>query len=189
MNKELYKISVDFLQKAYKIPSNSVGSTQWSVYKTEYNKEALQVLAIPGTNGIIDWFWNFLFLQKDGVKYGSYVSAQRILKTFIRTPGMPLLITCHSKSGPTGIYLQELLCAEYCVAFCPSMGFTDTKENHKTVIFIDDDDVVVKIGWSRFVHRITKVVVLPRDKKWWDVFGRMKDHLLTHIEEYINKTQ
>lgn len=187
MNKKLYTIAINTLQEAYNKPQKSKVSTQWSTFVTSYKGEPLQVLAIPGTNGIADWFWNLLLLQKDGVKYGCWVSAQRILKDFIRKPNIPLLITCHSKSGGTGIYLQELLNAEYCVAFCPARSFTEDSVNKNTVMFFDNDDLVPKVGWSRFTHRKTEMVYLPKDKKWWNLRGRIKDHLLDHIKQYIEE--
>jgi hypothetical protein len=187
MDKKLYKIAIEFLKKSYTNHIKSNNTTQWSSYTTYYNKQKLQVLAIPGTNEALDWFWNCLLLQKDSVKLGSYISAKRILSGFIRTPDTPLLISCHSKSGPTGIYLQELLNAEYCIAFCPARGFKDEKENLNTVMFIDKDDVVPKIGWSIFKHRKCKTIYLPDDKEVLDIKGIVNDHLLDHMEEFIEK--
>ena len=189
MNKDLYLISIKLLKKAYNKPQNSIGSTQWSIFKTEYKKEPLTVLAIVGTNGFLDWFWNLLLLQKDGVKLGSFIAAKRIINNFIQIPNTNLLITCHSKSGPTGIYLQELLNADYCVAFEPARGFIYNKINTKTIVFIDKDDYVPKFGWIRFKHRKTKVIYLPKDKKWYDFIGKLKDHLLDHLENFINNME
>ena len=189
MDKELYKIAIILLKKAYNQPQNSINSTQWSVYKTVYNKSPLIVLAIPGTNDLLDWFLNLLLLQKDGIKLGSFISSKRIIKSFIKEPNVPLLIVCHSKSGPTGIYLQELLHAKYCVAFEPARGFIEEKENNNTVTFIDKDDCVPKVGWSRFKHRRTKIIYLPKDKKWYNIIGKIKDHLLDHIEQFINRME
>ena len=188
-NKNLYKIAVGFLKKAYESPANNYKSTCWSSFTTIYNKEEIQVLAIPGTNDYKDWFWNILLLQKNGIKYGAYVSVQRILKSFIRKPNMKLLITCHSKSGPTGIYLQEILNAEYCVAFEPVKGFIEEKSNSNTIIFIDSDDIVPKLGWSRFYHRIAYTVYLPKDKKWYNIKGKIQDHMIDHISEFIDNME
>lgn len=187
MSKTFYLTAIKLLKRAYAGECKSDKSTQWSSFLTIINNERWQVLAIPGTNGVVDWFWNLLLLQKDGVKYGAYVSANRIHKKFIQKPETKLMISCHSKSGPTGIYLQELLNADLCVAFCPARGFIEEKENKKVVQFIDGDDIVPKVGWSRFRHRKSKTVELPKDKKWWDITGRIKDHLLDHIEKFIKE--
>lgn len=187
MNKQIYKIAIKFLKKTYNNNYKSNKSTQWNSYVTYYNNQPLQVLSIAGTNDIMDWVWNFCLLSKDGVKYGSYISANRVLKDFIRKPNIPLLITCHSKSGPTGIYLQELLNAEYCIVFCPARGFTEEKRNERAVMFIDKDDIVPKLGWSIFYHRKCKTIFLQRDKKWYDIFGKIQDHLLDHIEDFIDR--
>lgn len=185
MDRKLYQIAIDSLKKVYDGNCKSNKSTQWNSFIYKIKNQKIQVLAIAGTNGTADWFWNLLLLQKDGVKMGSYVSAQRILKEFIRSPDMPLLIAVHSKSGPTGIYLQELLNAEYCVSFCPARGFIEDKENKNTIMFIDRDDIVPKVGWSRFKHRRCKTIYLPKDKEWYNIGGKLKDHFLKHIEEFI----
>lgn len=189
MNKSLYKLCIRYLKKIYAGDCKSHKSTQWNSFITLHNKKRVQILAIAGTNGLLDWFWNLCMLQKDGVKLGAYVSAERVLKDFKRITGTELYIICHSKSGPTGIRIQELLNEGICIALCPARGFIEEKENESVIMLIDEDDIVPKVGWSRFCHRVCKTIFLPKDKKWWNLWGRIKDHSVDHIEKFVDRME
>ena len=189
MEKSLYKLCIKYLKRVYAGEYKSYKSTQWNSFITLYKKKRIQILAIAGTNGLVDWFWNLCMLQKEGVKLGAYVSAERVLRDFKREYNTDLYIICHSKSGPVGIRIQELLNEGICIALCPARGFIEEKENKNVIMIIDKDDVVPIIGWSRFCHRICKTIFLPKDKKWWNLRGKIKDHSVDNIEEFVNKME
>ena len=185
--KALYLLAANKVIEVYKGNSKKDKNTEWNSWISYWDHKQIQVLAIAGTNDLMDWFWNLCLLSKQGVKLGAYKSAQRILRSFERLPGVPLCIACHSRSGPTGIHLQEVLQAEYCIAFCSARGFREKKENKNTTMFQDLDDLVPKLGWSRFHHRQTKKIPLPKDKKWYNIKGKIQDHGMNHIKTFIKE--
>jgi len=185
MEKELCKIAANYIKDVYEFGHfdfYNVGSTEWidTIADVEYKGEPLQILAIGGSDEMIDWFWNAALASWDGVKICSYLSARRIKKRFSRVKGVPLLVTGHSKSGPTALYWKEKYGADYCVAFCPARGFRKDVKLDDTTIFIDPDDVVPKLGALNFKHPKCEIVKLPDDPGL-----RISDHSIDHIIEYL----
>ncbi|MCD4675326.1 MAG: hypothetical protein K8S18_04935 [Desulfobacula sp.] len=184
MDKELYKIAAKAVKAVYDgdhIEYYNVGSTEWIDTIVEYQGVRLQVLAIGGSDEWIDWLWNAALASWDGVKLCSYLSAWRIQKRFKSIPNVPLLVTGHSKSGPTAMYWKQKYGADYCVAFCPARGFRKPISLDNTTIFIDPDDVVPKLGVLSFEHPICDLVTLPDDPGW-----SISDHFIDHVIEYLN---
>lgn len=157
------------------------------------------MLAIGGTNELLDWFWNFFLVSWDGVKICSYLAAHLIhggtwgkfdwlrkelrLKAgpvFIREKDMPLLVAVHSKSGPTGLYWKKKFGADHCIAFCPARGSRKPWKMDNTTIFIDPDDPVPKLGFINFQHPECEIVELPDDPGL-----KISDHFMNHIIEFL----
>lgn len=201
MDKELLKIAAKAVTDVYAGKGQNIGSTEWANTVVEYQGRHLQVLAIAGTNEPIDWFWNLLLFSWDGVKIGSYLAANLIfsgtwgrferIRKLLRLksgPGfkhlaMPLLIACHSKSGPTGLYFKRKFGADYCVAFCPARGFRKPVRMENTTILIDLDDPVPMLGYLSFDHPDCERIDLPDDPGM-----SVSDHFMTHIDEYLKET-
>lgn len=180
MNLKLYKIAANAVKSVYDGKCFNIGSTEYYISETTYNNKPLQVLAIGGTNEPIDWFHNFNPMFWDGVKLGSYISARRILKRFKKT--IPLLIVTHSKSAPTGFYLNQILKADYCISFCPTPGLRKALIMPNTVMFIDPDDIVPKIGKLMFKHPLCVRHMLPDEVGLFSI----RDHYIEHVIEYLN---
>jgi len=185
MSKELYLLAANKVLDVYSGNCKNNKSTEWNSYLSYYNDKPIQVLAIAGTNDLMDWFWNLCLLSKNGIKYGAVVAAERILESFRRVPGVPLLVCGHSKSTGTAAYLSSTLSAEHCVMFCPIKCYRESTYLPNGIIFLDRDDLVPKVGWSRFVLPSCKTIYLPSDKKWYNIKGKIQDHGLVHIKEYI----
>lgn len=187
MKHELIKKAAEACKKAYRYNIN-IGSTEYNfIYTPE-----LQILAIPGTNELLDWFWNFMLYAKEGVKRCSHLSAQRIheqIKQYI-IPTIPLMVTGHSKAGPTAVWYKYKYGADYCVAFCPAPGFRRWKAKEmghqkNTLLVLDPDDFVINAGRLNFTHPDAKTITLPKDKKWFDIAGRIADHDLNQVTQFI----
>ena len=182
MDQTLYKIAALKCRQSYSIHKD-LGTTEYYDSIVEYNGSPLQVLAIPGTNESLDWFWNMLLVSWDGVKLGAYLAAEKIEKSFLRLD-LPLLIACHSKAGPTGLRLKQKYGADYCVAFAPARGFRHGKAPvlENTVIFTDPDDLVDKVGFLSFRHPECEFIEAPDDH----FFPSVGDHVMDHWVEFLN---
>ena len=182
MNKELYKIAAKAVKDVYDGGCIDIGSTEYADTIVEYQGKPLQVLAIGGSDEMLDWLWNAALASWDGVKLCSYLSARRIKSRFISAqPSMPLLVTGHSKSGPTALYWKYRYGADYCVSFCPARGFRNPLQLDDTVIFIDPDDLVPKLGALSFEHPICDLITLKDDPGL-----SISDHSIDHVIEYLS---
>lgn len=189
MDKKIYLVAAKECGAVYR-KNKKVGSTNYAFACRLIGKVWYLVITIAGTNDILDWFWNLCPWTKDGVKYGSYLSAKRVASRIPeRLKDYPKIITGHSKAAPTAAHLKVKYCREsdYCVAFEPALGFLKREKIPNMVIFIDPDDIVPKLGALRFKHPDCEVVYLPRDKKWWDIIGRIKDHSMPSVLEQVRK--
>ena len=179
--KRLYLRAVDALEAVYNKEGYNVGSTEWNVYRFVHNDELWQHIAIGGTNEPIDWLWNFALFSRQGIKFGCWLSVQRIMERFKRIPRRKLMISCHSKSGPTGAELARRLNADLCISFCPAPGHRKAFMLQQCTMFIDPDDPVPKLGQFSFKHPICRKVKLPDDPGLW----KIGDHFLDHIREFL----
>lgn len=186
LNKELCKIAIRSIQAIYSGRGQRVGSTDYDSFVLDYGDTSIQVLAVAGTgtglDGFFDWFWNLFIWPKNGIKYGSELSARRIMRRFTRYPNIPLLITGHSKGSPTACRLQQLLDGDVCIAFCPARGFFKPTKLKRTVLFIDSDDIVPSLGKGILYHPECDVIQLPDDNFGWSI----SDHFLEHIELFVD---
>lgn len=185
MDKALVIIAAKAIKDVYDGHCENIGSTEFSLTMTWYNRKPLQVLAIGGSDETMDWIWNFILASWDNIKLCSYLSAKRIAKRVEINPDVPLLVTGHSKAGPTAPYYKLRYGADYCVSFCPAPGFRKAPEMKNTLMVIDPDDVVPDAGQLSFDHPICEVEYLPRDKEWHDIKGRLGDHSIEHVLEYL----
>ncbi|WP_022667933.1 hypothetical protein [Desulfospira joergensenii] len=185
MDKELLRIAGRAIKRVYDGECQDMGSTECALTLEIYRGNPIQVLAIGGSNEGIDWFWNALMVSWDGVKYCSYLSAQRIARRFSRDKTMPLLVTGHSKSGPTALYWKKRYGADSCISFCPARGFRKPIPLDNTIIVIDPDDPVPKLGALNFRHPICEKIILPDDHKGLSV----GDHFIDHIINYFEKEE
>lgn len=189
MDKKISLIAARACQAAYK-KNKKIGSTNYKYSLKIIRHKCYVVVAIVGTNDLLDWFWNLCPITKDGVKYGSYLSARRIrvdLREWLFS--LPMIITGHSKAGPTAAYFKKKYCREsdHSIIFSPAPGFLKSEPLTNSIIFRDKDDLVPWLGAIRFKHPVCEVEFLPKDKKWWDVFGRLKDHPMSHIVKYLEE--
>lgn len=180
-NTKLYLLAAEAVQEVYKGTGKNKGSTEWNMKKTTWNDKPVQILAIAGTNELIDWFWNLAPISWDGVKYGSYLSAKRIHKQVEVDPDLPLVVAGHSKSGPTALYYKHKYGADHCVMFCPARGLRKSAKFSNTTMFIDPDDVVPKLGSLIFHHPVCKTITLPDDQKGLSI----KNHFMSHMIDYL----
>lgn len=182
MDKRLYKIASECCIQAYK-ENIDLGTTEFNVNMVEYKNEMLQVLSIPGTNEFLDWVENFKLWSRKGIKISAYNAANKINKTFKPDPKMKLMVTGHSKGGATAIAYKKLFGADYCVSFCParSLRYCSNRFMNNTVIFIDKDDIVPKLGFLNFGHPLCDRVYLPNDF----IGFKISDHFMNHIDNFI----
>lgn len=83
MDKELYKIACKACDDVYLI-NTDLGTTEFSTRLVRYNNMALQVLAIAGTNELLDWAKNFDLRSSGGIKKASVDAAAEIHKAIKR---------------------------------------------------------------------------------------------------------
>jgi len=209
MDRKLHLKAATAVKDVYAGNCHNIGSTEWASTIIEHQGERVQILAIGGSNELVDWFWNLFPGSWDGVKIYSYLSAHLIdsgtwgdfewlrkglgairkivvkgrheaIPQFSRVPGIPLLVAAHSKSGPTGVYFKHKFGADLCIAFCPARGFSKPVSLSDTVMYIDPDDPVPKLGKKRFDHPECQVVTLPNEPGW-----KIGDHFIDHLIEYL----
>jgi hypothetical protein len=166
---------------AYDQEHFNVLSTEWAEGVFLHKGQRIQYVAIPGSNDLIDWFWNITLASWDGVKLASYYSANRIKKRFRKLQGMPLLVCGHSKEGPTAVYLGKLLEADYCISFNPAPGFRKREKVKNAVLVIDPDDIVFHLGKLNFKHPDCTVYTLPKNHKSYS----LQDHCIQNAIDYL----
>lgn len=77
-DKDLHLIMARAVKDVYDGKGHNIGSVEWNSTVVEYQGQPAQLLAIAGTNEMIDWLWNLLLFSWDGVKIGSYLAAHLI---------------------------------------------------------------------------------------------------------------
>lgn len=210
MDRELELIALHAIKNVYAGDHENNGSVEFADTVHTYQGRPIQVLAIGGSNEWLDWLWNFLPVSWDGVKICSYLSAwliysgtwgcferlRRILmvvrplakilkmtpgQAFVRKKDMPLLLAVHSKSGPTGFYYMMKFGADYCVAACPARGLTRQVFLENTVMIVDPDDPVPKLGRLFFVHPVCERYELTDDPGM-----SIQDHFIDHVIQELD---
>jgi len=143
----------------------------------------LQILAFAGTNEPADWIQNLRLWSKKGIKKGSYDAAMQANKVFTRHPGIPLLVTGHSKGAADAIAYNKLYGATWVVAFCParSLRYWINRDMPNATLFIDPDDPVPALGCLSFVHPECHIEHLPDTFIGWDV----RDHKMENILKWL----
>ena len=179
----LYRLAAREIKDVYDGQCFDEYSTEWNSSICDYNGRNIQVLAVGGSDELIDWLWNVTLLSWGGVKLCSYLSAKRILKGFTRLTGIPLLVAGHSKSGPTALYLADRLNADYCVAFAPARGFRRAKVMHNATIVLTEQDPVPKIGFLSFTHPNCKKYYVRSD----GLNGHKIDYFLKNLSHRSKK--
>jgi hypothetical protein len=182
MNPHLILKAALKVSAAYSYPTHQAYSTSWREGSFMYQNEMVRYISIAGTNDPVDWLWNFCLASWDGVKLASYYSARRILKQYTCT-NHPLLVCGHSKAGPTAVYLAQLLKADHCVAFNPVPGFRKPIKVKNTLLVIDPDDIVHKLGKINFKQPDCEVYELPNDKLGID----LKDHNISNSIQHFSQ--
>jgi hypothetical protein len=185
--KKLYKMAVKSVQRVYKI-NTDLGTVEFHIETAMYGGRMIQVLSIAGSNEALDWLKNINLLSWKGIKLVGYRAAKKIYesKVFkqIRNPTLPLLVACHTKSGPTGVAFKRIYGCEWLVAFAPAPSlrrWVDRKMEN-TTIFIDPDDIVHKAGIINFGQPECKVIKGVDDHTGIYI----KDHFIEHWVEYVD---
>jgi hypothetical protein len=208
MKHELLKIAAEEASNVYVHADFQVGprkTVEFSIIERVLSDGSpLNVLAIRGTDELADWWKNFDMRSECGWKKAAYDAAIIICEKthYIYREYAHLLITGHSKAGPTAMaYLDSILLIRkqfmgnytgesletYCVAFEPARGLRNNVDIklENTVIIKDPDSIVTKVGWSRFKHPETEVITLP-DDKW---FPSITQHGMKHLKQYIDNME
>lgn len=180
---ELYKIAGQLCEEAYKNRTD-LGTTEYLARVVAYKGMAVQMLAIPGTDELSDWFKNLNMLSINGIKIAAAKAADEIYANFKPMKGIPVYVTGHSKGGATAIAYKKKYGADYCIAFCParSLRYWIDRRMNNTTIFIDRDDPVPKAGLFSFGHPICTRIMLPKDH----IISSVSDHMMTHINKFLN---
>lgn len=189
IDNELIKLASTACIEAYQ-NNIDLGTTEFALTMREYHNKPLQMLALPGTNEMADWLWNLYIRSTEGVKRGTYLAAEEIHEAVYKLidPDIPFALTAHSKAGATVLQLMAKYGADACVAFCPAPAFRRSRLPilTDTVIVIDPDDFVPIAGIINFGQPIVeRTIKLPKDKKWYNVEGRVDDHDMVHIDNYV----
>jgi hypothetical protein len=184
MDSELYRIAARACQAVYQ-ECTDLGTTEYHASVHDYRGKKIQVLAIAGTNEASDWWKNINLWSTMGIKAVAVKAAQEIRDNLVLDSDLPLLVTGHSKAGPTAIAWKRLFGARWCIAFCParSLRYWAARQMPGTTIFIDPDDPVPRAGWLSFGHPICPRVVLPDDK----LGLRISDHFMDHIINFTER--
>lgn len=183
---DLYMIAALACRDVYET-GTKVLTTSYAITEAEFNGEKIDVLAFAGTDEFVDWFLNVIPFSCDGVKLGSHLSVERVADRYEKKPDKKLLVCGHSKAGPTAFKWMQKYGADWCVAFCPAPGFKECIFLENTTMFIDGDDFVPKLGRLLFRHPVCKVVKLPRNRPWWDIFGRIGEHFMSRVINYLEQ--
>lgn len=179
---ELYKIAGQLCEEAYKNRVD-LGTTEYLARVVAYKGMAVQMLAIPGTDELADWFKNFNMFSINGIKIAAVKAADEIHTNFKPMKGIPLYVAGHSKGGATAIAYKKKYGADYCISFCParSLRYWTDRKMENTTIFIDKNDPVPKTGFLSFCHPICKRVYLPNNF----VGLKLSDHFMDHINDFL----
>lgn len=182
MEKEVIKIAAKFAALVYKENFDADG-VEFLPSLHYSDTGAYQILAIAGTNEATDWIGNLNLTSWKGIKTAAYVAARKIRRVYTDDVGTPLIVTGHSAGAATAIAFTRLFGADYCVGFCPAraLRYWVDRKMENTVIVVDPDDPVPKMGFLSFGHPICERIVLPDDNRGMKV----KDHFMAHIENFV----
>ena len=183
MNTELYKIALKYATEVYQ-DNIDLGTTEFRITKTEYNGETINIIAIAGSNELLDWWKNFMLFSWKGFKLAAYQAAKQIFnsKQYAKMPKRKLLITGHSKAGATVPAFLKIFGGTWGIAFnpAPSMRrWTNRKINNLT-LFIHKNDPVSMAGIINFGHPICETFYAEKGKGY-DV----SNHLISLWDRYI----
>jgi hypothetical protein len=103
----IYKIAA---RAASEVSEHNIdlGTTEINYSIVTFRGCRLQVLAFSPTNETADWIKNLNLWSKEGIKKSSYDAATEANEIFHRIPGLPLLVTGHSKGGADAIAYNKL---------------------------------------------------------------------------------
>lgn len=169
--------------------SIKIMTTEYAITRARYNLESIDVLAFAGTNEPLDWFLNIFPFTMDGIKLGSHLSVERVANRFQKNPARKLLVCGHSKSGTDAMKWKEKYGADWCIVFCPAPGYKKAVKLENTVMFIDLDDFVPNAGRFLFCHPECYIVHMPKNRRWWNIFGRVKDHFMESVIAYLQSNK
>ncbi len=180
--KNLYKIAARACQDVYH-DNTDLGTTE---YKLEIMGD-IQVLAIAGTNELADWGKNFNLLSWKGIKYPAYKSAKEIHDQVKNKITKPLLVTGHSKAGPTAIAYKKLFTSSWCVAFAParSLRYWTDRKMANTTLFIDPDDPVSQVGFISFGHPECEIIKAKDDHLGFYVDDHFMNNWVGFVEGMV----
>lgn len=163
--------------------NTDLGTVEFKLTMVSFRACRLQVLAFAGTNEVGDWVSNFSLWSSQGIKQSAFNAATTVHSVVSLEPGVPLIVTGHSKGGAEAIAYHKLFGATWCVAFCPArcLRYWCRKTMYDTTIFIDPDDPVPKLACLSFRHPICNTVYLPDDVPGlW-----LGEHSMKNIMEYL----
>jgi len=120
MDNNLILIAAKACVASYK-QNIDLGTTEYSLTTSTYRDNPIHILAMPGTNEMVDWLWNMHLWSTHGVKRCTYLAVEEVHKALVGIKSnIPLLVTGHSKAGPDALWYKERYAADYCVSFCPA---------------------------------------------------------------------
>ena len=189
--KELYKIAAQCIQEVYDGNCYNIDSSEYNIFMRTYKKEPILVLAIGGTDERKDWWINFDLRAAEGIKIGAYNEAINIRKHLLEkkmlNKNFRLLVTGHSKGGPSAIAWKRLFGADWCVAFAParSLRYHIDRNMDNTTLFIDPDDPVTKVGWLFFGHPKCHRI----ESKDNHILPSISDHMMYHWHQFIDQLE
>lgn len=185
MDKYLFNMAAKLIKKAYGGHVIDLGTTEFFIFRREWNGQIIQILVVPGTNEWRDWWVNFDLRSREGIKKGGVDAAEEIHKylkdnSHLISQEMPLYVVVHSKSGPTGIAYKKKYGCDGLVMFAParSMKYDADRVLDNTVLFHDGADPVTELlGRFSFGHPICKKY---KSTKNGGIPFRIKGHLVDY---------
>lgn len=166
---------------------HNIKSTEFGINKRVIDGRLYWVIGICGSNDFADWILNFFIASWKGFKFAGWMEARRVLKEIkkLDTFNTPLIISTHSKSGPTGWALYSM-CKKAGIeidsihAFAPAKGLRKHMKIDCATMYIDISDPVPKVGLS-LNHPLCKIVYHPENDKGID----FSDHSLSHWDGIV----
>ncbi|MCF6248147.1 MAG: lipase family protein [Desulfobacula sp.] len=184
MDKELYKIAAKACSDVY-LDNTDLGTTEYKLSLVKYKDNYIQVLAIAGTNEVMDWLKNIDLWSIKGIKAVAARAAKDIRSRFLRELGVKLLVCGHSKAGATAIAYKKLFKADWCIAFAParSLRYWTNRKMTNTILFIDPDDPVSKAGFISFGHPECNIIKAKNNHP----FLKITDHFMHNWVKFVDK--
>ena len=187
MNPEFYKMAVIACSEVYDKNIKLSLGTEYSHFLTKIGGKAFQVIAVAGTDDLIDMVKNINLLSRKGIKLSAYRAAKRIMKDVDLCPGIPIIATGHSLGGAVVIALKKMFkIIDYCIAFAPArcLRYWSKRKMENTTIFTDPDDIVSNLlAIVSFGLPICNRIKSRKNHWSWSI----KDHKIGHWKEFIKK--